>query len=398
MKFTIDTKKFSSTITAMVDIFKKNSMLSAMGNELLITAGKDVVDVESANMGMYIKATVTAKVKEEGKFLINSNYLSKLKLYGKSLTFTHKEDSRIIFKCGRFNGQLDPAQNLARIEEKRPLESNIKSNITLPPEPLKKGLKLVDFTQNKDVTSVLPLKIICKGKNLILSTYDSTSATYYHTKVENLTNVDAILPALFIQSAIEKLGDISEIGISKKLIKIKSQNFIMYHPPRQDFQIFDVVTYYNNLVKCNPALSFTCKASLWLEALQTTASLTLGLGITDNNLLVSVDPEKKVALINLSSNIGTAQSEFELDEISNATIKEFRISSFIYTDFLENIQEEKILVRLYQDDYRRVLIETLKEVQGEQKDEGETGNTTGATKEQILTEMGDISYLLPLAQ
>lgn len=368
MQFTVETKKFTSLVSSIVNVFQQSSMLSATGNDLLITANENNLTIESANQGMYVKAKLVAKVAKEGDFTVNSKYLLGLRLFGKEITFDQaKAGSRITFSCGKFNGKIDISQAGNKIVEQRPQE--IKTDVQLPFAPFKKGMGLVLFTPNK-ATPVLPFNLITDSKSMILSTFDTTSATYFQTPCSDLKDMNVMLPAQFIAASFDKLGDKIDFGMTKKTIKLSSDNFEIYHPTKQQLNKFDVVRYYDQLTKQKPSLSFQCKASLWIEAIQTTASITAGLGISDNTITIKVDPKTKTATVDLSASIGEATSEFELADIKECENNTFFVSSLTFNEFLNNVHDDIISVTIYpQDNFKRVLIET-----------------------------NDISYLLPIAQ
>lgn len=354
MKFTLNTKKFTQTTSSIVNIFQKSSMFNQAGNDILITSENSSVIIESANQGMYIKATIDSDISEHGSFCVNSNMLTSLKLFGKDITFeSAKSGNRINFVCGKFKGQFNTAQSNKTISQ-RP--DNIETDVTIPFEPLKKGMGLVTFSPNA-ATPILPLSIVSNSSGITLFTFDTTCAAYYNAAYEGLKDINIMIPAQFMSSAFNKFGNTLNIGFSKKIIKLSSSTFEIYHPTKQNFQTFNVVEYYNKLQKQQPALSFKCKASNWIESIEMASSLTAGIGVNDNNLTVKID-QSSIAIVDIASNVGDATSEFELISVDKCEKNTFIISSSTFLDFLNHVKKDEISVSIYpQHGFRKILIE-----------------------------------------
>lgn len=355
MKFSVNTKKFNQSVTSIVSIFQKSSMLATNGNDILITASENeqgFITIESANQGMYIKAKIEANITDFGYFCVSSQMLTSLKLLGKDVCFDNmRSGNRVTFSCGKFNGQFNTTQS-NKIADQRPVD--ISTEISIPFDPLKKGMGLVMFTPNAAMP-ILPLNIKTSSNGIVLSTYDTTCATYYQADCSGLNDIDIMIPAQFMSASFDKFGSSLNIGFTKKLIKISSDSFVIYHPTKQNFNKFDVVEYYKSLNKKTPSLSFKCTAADWIESIQSVSSLTAGIGLSDNDLTVSI--ENNNAVITVNSDVSEAASNFDVvtDKCENTS---FRISSQLFTDFLNHVKKEEITVSLYpQVGFKKILVE-----------------------------------------
>lgn len=379
MKFTVETKKFINALSKIDSIFQKSGISSPKGNDVLISTENNMILIEVAHKGMYIKDSIEAEsIDTNGEITINLIYILKLRLLNKEITFDYdKIKNRINFLCGGFKGYLNVSQGVAQIKEQRP--DAITTKATLPIKSLREGIKLTSFTPNKS-TTLLPINIVTQKHNeLHLRSYDSTCAAYFTTvsKEETFADLDVLVPAKFLNAVFDKL-DKKEydnkkivIGIGRSILKLNIDNMDIYYPTRQKFQRFNLAEYYQGLMKEQSSLSFRCHANVWLEAIRMTASLTAGLGLNDNRIIISMHPERHHrALVDISSSIGEGTSEFDLIDMMEDKVKKLIISSLTYTEFLSNIEKEEIEVRLYlQPEYRRVYVDA-----------------------------GCIKYLLPLAQ
>lgn len=352
MKFSVNTKKFTQSVNSIVSIFQKSSMLSSNGNDILIIAEDGFITIESANQGMYIKAKIEAEVIDSGSFCVSSQMLTSLKLIGKDASFDSvKSGNKVSFNCGKFSGKFNTSQS-NKIIDQRPV--NIETDISIPLDPLKKGMSLVMFTPNAAMP-ILPLNIKTDNKGIVLSTYDTTCATYYQSSCNDLKDIDIMVPAQFMSASFDKFGTSLDIGFTKKLIKISSDTFVIYHPTKQNFSKFNVVEYYESLQKKIPALSFKCKAADWIDSIQSVSSLTAGVGVSDNELTVNI--EGSTAVININSEVGEATSDFEVT-VDKCDKNSFKISSQLFIDFLNHVKKEEITVSLYpQVGFKKILIE-----------------------------------------
>ncbi len=166
MNIELEPKKFLSTIKEMKAVLDLVTIKDPNGYEITLTTGDKHVAFECGKGQEYLKIMVPASIKEAGQLTINSNYVSKLKLRGKTLNIV-KINEDITFKCGRLKGQF-PNMGITKIIPSEIDEMEWHKVATVP---ILENLSFVGF--NSDLQDNLPILIKSTPTKLNISAQDN---------------------------------------------------------------------------------------------------------------------------------------------------------------------------------------------------------------------------------
>ena len=233
---------------------------------LIASTANSTVVIESASSGLFVRASMPAKVKEEGRVIINRDMLHNLKLpSGDKVSFVHRPGTnKLRVTNGLINGELQVSEDYEMFEGQRPPHIP-PLDMSLPTDTLKIGVKRISFASDAD--EPLRMKMRVGDGKLLLSTNDHYRAAGLQANLDNDSHGtgEIEIPAHFFSHALSPMDtDEVQIGMNEWLVRIQGGGFDIMHPIMNegDVTALDVPAHLEKLEMDPPLVEAMVETSL----------------------------------------------------------------------------------------------------------------------------------------
>lgn len=228
MKAILVTKEFTNAVKGIADLFEKSSMVPSNSSlDVLVTAEESGrVTLEASNMGMYACYELDGSVEETGSLQVNGMHLKKIKLAGKKATL-ELVGSSLQVVSGKSKIEVRATEDTGRVQRNRPSEEE--KGPSVPTKTLKEGLKFVAFKPHS-TEDVLHTKIEVKDKVKMMAN-DSYRGAFYCGDTDGYNeDLEVVLPAAFLRSALTKVGDQVKISAGETAARMSGEGIDIVYP------------------------------------------------------------------------------------------------------------------------------------------------------------------------
>lgn len=336
MKISINSAEIKHATAAVNSLIEEHQIL------LYTDKQKDCLIMEAGQNGVFLKQKIPATIFAEGELVINSSYLSSLKL-SESLDLTATTPTTLKFKSGKLSGTLETHQASQVIKDQRPLVT-IDTPIHISKDILAKAIHRTNFSSGLVQTQEgLRVKI---DTHIALSTTDQYRVALYKEEMP-LKNegIDFVIKPSTIALAVSKIKEPEVwIGLHKGTIKLASPTFEFYQPAIQT-EPTDVEEWLKDLDPNDQLGEIVVDIKNLLNTIQEVTSIC-GSGSSVNDVRLKCKVTNKNMVIAVNTPHGNAETGLDLDE-SDISFQEFLLHNKYTLEMLSLIKEGTIKAAVY---------------------------------------------------
>jgi len=333
-------------LTLSSDLLKK-SMASVQAllteHQVLLTADPEnnLLVVEAGNGGLYLKQMLNAQVEEAGFVVLNSSYISTLKLVG-SVELKTAAGNTLAFTSGKLSGKLETHQSCQKIIDQRP-DTNIDIQVQLSKDMLSRAIAKTNFSAIMAASQEgLRIKV---DENLTLSTTDQWRLSLYKDNLPMKRNtIDFLIKPEVIAAAVSKIEEQEVwLGLHKGIIKIASPSFEFYHPTIQT-EPTDIEGWLKDLDPNDKLCEVSSKTSDILELISGVSSIISG---SNQEVKITCIIQGKQLKVEVGATHGSAKGEMTLEE-SDADKHQVLLSCKYTLEMLSLLKDGDVKIAFYE--------------------------------------------------
>jgi len=311
--------------------------------DCIVASKADGFIIEAARSGLYCRSKIKASVESEGSFVISRGSLCDVKWDHETTVFKLDEkENRILFRSGTFDGNIPVSQAVEVILNQKP--SGIpKVTLTLPCKVLQEGIKRISFTPTIQRGLLdFNLKIIVKGKTLVMTTNDSYRAAAFKAELEDAVPEATIVTTRpFFASVVSSIPSDEKVGIglSDKGLRIKGGTLDVFQPALQELELLDIPARIKTLLETKAEVRCKIDAKKSRDSI-IRASSVVPAQFGEIRLVLKFNVKKGIAVPQVDSSRGGGQDPFEAQDIELKDSDEVVVSSKYISECLSLLDGE----------------------------------------------------------
>jgi DNA polymerase III sliding clamp (beta) subunit (PCNA family) len=334
MKFSIKTDSLKKSLSAVQSLITEN--------QILLTANDDTgyIIIEAGNNGIYLKQRIKAEVESGGFTVLNSTYLSSLKL-GERVDL-QKNGNALAFKSGKLSGRIETHQSHQKIADQRPQE-DIEAQTLVLREIITKGVKKSNFSAI--IASAQEGLRVKLDTDLTISNTDSYRLSLFKSKLPAPSKpIDFLIKPDILASVLSKMDEPEVwLGLKKGIIRIASPSFEFYHPVLQ-IEPTDVEGWVNDLDPKDKICEIQTKTQDLLGLITGVGSIAKGGSGEEVDLKCSL--VNNIFSVEVGAIHGSAKGDIVVEQ-SSADKHHFTLSYKHTTEMLSLINDGDIKIAFY---------------------------------------------------
>ena len=345
IKLTVNAKELNNVVKFIAGISNKYSINQNETNVKVVVSKKSKIIFAAKENYLEVKVP-SIKAEKEGEFVIDAFFLEKLPTRAAETTIEVNKDDEgsysISYENGKSKGKLTIANDISGFNKQLMDSSEFPSKfIRLSREQLAGTVNKVLFTSTDsdlDKKVGLPIKIISKGKEVIIYSGDRDTALIYKlTLKEKAEKCEILTQGSLIKDTFAFTKDFVDFASNEAQTRVKSSNFDLI-VPTQELELFNLEDWLSQNSKELSKITF--KMQDFIEALEDT-SIISDIASIDSRFNM-IYKNGKVTIIN-KANVGQAKATFKVKGT-----KEFNLYSQAewFTNIQKNFDGEVIMTIL----------------------------------------------------
>jgi DNA polymerase III sliding clamp (beta) subunit (PCNA family) len=334
MKLNISSDLLKKSMSAVQSLLTEHQVF------LTADADNNLLIVEAGNGGLYLKQKLQAQVSEGGSTVLNSSYISSLRLTDSVELKTF--GSSLAFISGKLSGKLETHQSYQKIVDQRPSEE-ITVQIQISKDIFSKAVAKTNFSAIMAASQEgLRVKV---DEYLTLSTTDQWRLSLYKDKLpEKKNTIDFMIKPEVLSAAINKIEDQEVwLGLSNGIIKIASPSFEFYHPTIQT-EPTDIEGWLGDLDPKDKICEISAQTADILGLITGVGSITHG---SSNEVKLACKLHGKTLKVEVGAAHGSAKGEMALEE-SDADNHQVTLSFKYTVEMLSLLKDGDVKIAFYE--------------------------------------------------
>lgn len=335
MKFLVKADSLKKVLSSVPALVTENQIL------LTADATKGCLTIEAGHNGVYLKQVILCDVETGGFTVLNSNYLSSLKL-GDHVEL-QKNGNALSFKSGKLSGRIETHQSHQKISDQRP-QNGVETSVHIAKDILVRGVQKTNFSAI--IASSQEGLRVKFDDHMTLSNTDSYRLSLYKMPLPfTVPLLDFLVQPDVFASAIAKVEDQEVgLGVERGVLKVSSPSFEFYHPVLQT-EPTDVEGWIRDLDPNDKICEAYTNTQDLLNTILSVGSITKGGAGEEVNLKCKI--KGKVFSIEVGAVHGSAKGELTF-ESSTADTHELTLSYRYTIEMLSLIKDGELKLDFYE--------------------------------------------------